>query len=73
MKSSEFKEGEWVLFIPPQAKGDHRHADCLRGLVGSTNDTWVFVRYWTPGLEKWAELGVATDPAQLIKLARETT
>ena len=71
MRACDFKEGDLVLYIPLHAKGDHMHVDCERGMVSSTNESWVFVRYWTPGLEKWSELGKATDPAQLRKLERE--
>jgi hypothetical protein len=45
-KTSDFKEGDSVIFTPPHLKDSDepvKPENC--GIVTSTNDTYVFVRY----------------------------
>lgn len=39
-----FKKGDLVRYIPTHAK-DSSHKDCENGVVSSTNDTFIFVKY----------------------------
>lgn len=43
---SDFVPGDKVLYVPGVAQGDERHEACERGVVSSTNDHYVFVRYY---------------------------
>lgn len=43
--TSDFRAGERVLYVPNHASGDTKHPDCERGVVTSTNEVNVFVRY----------------------------
>lgn len=43
--ASAFKEGDRVRYVPGIAHGDVGHADCEDGIVTSTNDVTVFVRF----------------------------
>jgi len=45
VKTSMFKKGMRVRYIPIHANGNIRHEDCENGVVSSTNDQWVFVKY----------------------------
>jgi hypothetical protein len=45
MTPQDFKEGDRVAYIPGHAHGDIRHQDVERGVVSSTNDKFVFVRF----------------------------
>lgn len=44
-RASDFQPGERVLYVPYHAQGDTSHPDCERGVVSSTNNLYVFVRY----------------------------
>lgn len=43
--TEDFKHGDRVRYIPNRAAGDIRHADCQDGVVSSTNEKFVFVKY----------------------------
>ena len=45
MKTEDFKHGDKVRYVPNHADGDIRHADCQDGVVSSTNEMFVFVKY----------------------------
>ena len=72
MKTTEFKKGERVRYIPHHAHGDIKHKDCENGVVSSTNNSWVFVKYdnlmciMTTGDEPYT--AQATDPNDLVKV-----
>ena len=74
MQTNEFKKGDRVLYVPHHAKGDTKHKDCQKGIVSSTNTTWVFVKYDTQfytmltGDEPFT--AQATAPTDLIKLPK---
>ena len=42
---SQFIVGKKVRYIPYKAFGDIQHPDCEDGIITSTNDTHVFVRF----------------------------
>ena len=42
---SDFKPGDAVRYVPHHAHGDINHKHCENGIVSSTNDYYVFVRY----------------------------
>ncbi len=44
-RARDFSPGDRVLYVPHHANGDTTHADCERGVVTSTNEVNVFVRY----------------------------
>jgi hypothetical protein len=58
----DFEAGDRVLYVPHHAHGDKTHADCERGIVTSTNEVNVFVRYGN-GIHSQA-----TSPEDLIKV-----
>lgn len=62
----DFKPGDRVQYVPHHAHGDRAHPDCENGIVSSTNDTYVFVRYYYKG-GGLREGGQATDPLDLVK------
>jgi hypothetical protein len=65
MKTTDFKEWDRVIYIPPQANGDYNHKDCENGVVHSVSDKYVFVRYIHHGtIENTSK---ATNPDLLIK------
>lgn len=74
MKSSEFKKGDRVRYIPTHASNDSSHKDCEDGVVSSINDKFVFVKYdnnmciMTTGDEPYT--AAATDPNDLIFLRK---
>ena len=45
MKPNEFKKGMKVIYIPTHADGNINHSDVEFGVVSSTNNTYVFVKY----------------------------
>lgn len=45
MQPAQFTPGDEVLYIPMHANRDPTHPDCEKGVVTSTNDHYVFVRY----------------------------
>lgn len=45
MELSEFKKGMRVRYVPSHAYRDFRHKDCQNGVVSSTNEKFVFVKY----------------------------
>lgn len=71
MKASDFKKGDKVRYIPSHAKGNPLHPDCKNGIVSSTNECWVFVKYdnaarrMRTGDEPYT--AKATNPGDLIK------
>jgi hypothetical protein len=46
MKTSRFENGMRVVYVPSHVHGDVEHKDCETGLVSSTNDTFVFVKFY---------------------------
>lgn len=46
-QAADFKTGDRVLYIPNHAHDDRAHPDCEHGIVSSTNDSTVFVKYFT--------------------------
>ena len=68
---SDFKHGDKVRYVPSHAHGDAKHKDCQNGVVSSTNEKWVFVKYdnsmciMTTGDESYT--AAATNPEDLIK------
>ena len=67
MTTNDFAVGDSVLYVPNHAHGDSKHPDCERGVVSSTNDVNVFVRYRTKSGELMHR-GQATRPDDLTKL-----
>ena len=65
MNASDFKPGDWVVYVPSHAHGDKDHPDCERGTVTSVGETsgLVFVRYGAQPNPK------ATGPGDLITAA----
>jgi len=67
--TSEFQKGQRVLYVPHHAQEDLAHPGCQKGVVSSTNDKWVFVKYdnldcvMKTGDEPYT--AQATDPKQL--------
>jgi hypothetical protein len=41
----DFKHGDRVRYIPNHANSDVTHQDCQDGIVSSTNEHFVFVKY----------------------------
>lgn len=76
MTSYLFKKGDRVRYIPHHANGDEEHPDCENGVVSSTNDHVVFVKYDIYDIKGYHIMitgdepytAKATDPADLIKL-----
>jgi len=66
MKDSVFYEGEHVRYIPGHAHGDICHADCENGIVTSTNEKYVFVRYGNKVASQ------ATSPGDLRPIVQPT-
>ena len=72
MTTEDFEKGQRVRYVPRHAHGDFGHPDCACGVVSSTNDRWVFVKYdnldckMVTGDEPYT--AQATDPVDLIKL-----
>jgi len=72
MKANEFKKGWRVRYVPLHADGNLNHPDCQDGVVSSTNDKFVFVKYdnlmgiMITGDEPYT--AQATDPDYLIIL-----
>lgn len=61
----DFSAGDSVLYVPRHAHGDRSHPHCERGIVSSTNEKFVFVRYYRNGvLQTTAQ---ATDTEDLRK------
>lgn len=67
---ADFAKGDLVRYIPSHAEGNKDHPDCENGVVSSTNDKYVFVKYdnkmciMTTGDEPYT--AQATDPEDLI-------
>lgn len=64
-RSSDFKPGDLVRYVPGHAHGDVAHKDCEDGVVTSTNEELVFVRYGAGGA---GQISKATYPDDLWKL-----
>jgi hypothetical protein len=68
----DFIKGMRVRYIPHHAYGNIHHPDCQCGVVSSTNDKFVFVKYdnlmciMTTGDEPYTPQ--ATNPEDLILL-----
>ena len=45
MSTEDFKAGDHVRYVPYHARDDLTHPDCEDGVVTSTNDWYVFVRF----------------------------
>ncbi len=43
--TEDFKHGDKVRYVPNHANGDAQHVDCQDGIVSSTNEKFVFVKY----------------------------
>ena len=43
--NANFKKGDRVKYIPAHAVGNRHHRDCQSGVVSSTNEYFVFVKY----------------------------
>ena len=41
----DYKKGDKVRYVPNHANGDVHHKDCQNGVVSSTNERFVFVKY----------------------------
>lgn len=41
----DYKHGDKVRYVPNHAFGDPHHPDCQNGVVSSTNEHYVFVKY----------------------------
>jgi len=67
----DFSKGDKVRYVPRHASGDVNHEDCQNGVVSSTNDEWVFVKYdnldcvMITGDEPYT--AQATDPSDLVR------
>lgn len=66
--SRSFRRGERVRYVPSHARGNYHHQHCEDGVVSSTNDQWVFVKYGTP-LPHASRTAAATDPRHLVRLS----
>lgn len=44
-QASDFQPGDLVRYVPYHAHNDIAHPDCENGVVTSTNDYLVFVRF----------------------------
>lgn len=64
--SEDFRAGERVHYVPYHANGDIRHRDCENGIVTSTNDRFVFVKF-----NQNHDYGKACKPDQLRKIGSE--
>jgi len=58
-RAQDFEAGEHVRWVPEHAKGNASHPDCENGVVTSTNDKWVFVRFT-------GSTSQACHPSQLV-------
>jgi hypothetical protein len=45
LKLSDFKQGDFVTYVPLHADGDLDHPDVEYGRVSSVNDKFVFVKF----------------------------
>lgn len=45
MKTSDFKHGDLVTYIPTHTCRNEKHGDCQNGVVSSINEKFVFVKY----------------------------
>jgi len=64
MNADQFMRGDLVLYIPKYANGNGQHPDCERGIVTSTDDKYVLVRY------RGMAASQATDPCDLKLIER---
>ena len=65
MTIKDFNSGDSVRYIPKHAKGNINHPECENGIVTSTNEKYVFVRYIRNNVLQ--STAAATLPEQLIK------
>lgn len=65
MNTANFTPGDRVLYVPNHAEGDPAHPDCERGVVSSTNEFYVFVRYFRKD-GTLPDSGIATAPEDLV-------
>jgi len=72
MSTQGFKKDDQVRYIPRHAEGDASHPDCENGIVTSTNEVNVFVKYYhsAGGLRLHAQ---ATSPEDLINLTQRAS
>lgn len=67
MSATEFKPGDWVIYVPNHAHGDLAHVDCERGTVtsiGGETSGLVFVRYGAELHSKATSLGDLVSAVQ---------
>lgn len=72
MKAEEFKEKDYVAYVPLHAHRDLKHPDVERGLVSSQNEKMVFVKFF-PAVERNGWHGTTAqpcDPDDLVVLCR---
>lgn len=65
MKTTDFEPGDKVRYVPNHAHGNVNHPDCEDGIVSSTNDVNVFVRYYYHAVLK--DTAQSTSPEDLVK------
>ena len=71
MRTTDFKHGDLVTYIPGHAFRDKEHPDCENGVVSSINNVFVFVKYDTSGRAMVTGdedyMAEATSPGDLIR------
>ena len=69
---SYFGEGDVVKYTPPHAKGEPNHMDIEEGEVSSTNNRFVFVKYYIKGTKAAKLIAQATNPEDLELIRKKT-
>lgn len=69
MKTTDFKEGDRVIYMPTHALGDSTHEDCETGVVSSTNSSHVFVKF-DKALERFGWAGTTAQACRLSSLEK---
>lgn len=69
METKDFSRGMQIIYVPTHANKNLEHVDCEYGFVTSTNEKFVFCRYWIRN--EYAKLRIksnseATDPNDLV-------
>lgn len=67
---NNFMKGDAVIYVPYHAHGDTTHQDCERGLVSSTNDKYVFVKF-LPQLSRLGWEGTTSQACKVDQLVKE--
>jgi len=63
-KTSDFKKGDKVRYVPNHANGNIHHPRCKDGVVSSHNPLFVFVKYYhtlANGI-KWPPIETGDEP-----------